>query len=193
MADFTVRFDLESLRGVKEAMRLDNRKLRQGMVLAVNDTAKHAKSHMSRKIRQFIPIKKASIDRRIKVDRAESTDNLRATVTLTDRGPLPLRAFKPRQTKHGINVRYQKGGPLAASAKTSDGRDVPLTSAFIVDSLKGHVFLRRTNKRLPIDKLFGPAVMDIVESEDVLALTAEDANEYLQKRINYRLGIALGD
>jgi|OM-RGC.v1.018318479 Prophage minor tail protein Z (GPZ). len=58
-------------------------------------------------------------------------------------GAIPLRDFQARQTKKGVTAKAW-------------GRRELYESAFKVESLGDHVFARKTSKRLPIKKLWGP-------------------------------------
>lgn len=69
-------------------------------------------------------------------------------------GAIPLKDFNPRQTKLGVTAKAW------GQRKVYDG-------AFIVDSLGRHVFVRKTKKRLPIKKLYGPIPSRLAESEGV--------------------------
>lgn len=80
-------------------------------------------------------------------------------------GAIPLKDFKPVQTKVGV------------SAKAWGQRKV-YEGAFIVDSIGRHVFKRRTKKRLPIDKLHGPIPLKMFE-----ALTTQQRAVELIRRV----------
>lgn len=189
--DIKITTTVDSLQGVKQQLLEDTRKLRVEMSRAVNDTAKHGKSVISRLVRLHVPVSKKSFDKNISIDQA-SPSNLTATISVVDKGALPLRAFRPRQTKAGIRVKFDKKGAFATEARDSKGNPVKLDSAFLVEKLRGHAFARRGARRLPIDKLFGPSALDVWEDAGGPEATRADLDKYLQKRLDYRLGRMFG-
>lgn len=192
MAVVEVKVDLESLRGLKAKLRDDPAGIRKQLAGAVNDTAKHAKSFVSREIRKHVPLKKKRLDRFI--DRTyASPSKLNAEVTVSDDKALPLKLFGARPSKKGIRVRFDKQGQFATEAFTAQGQKIGLSSAFVVDKLGGNIFARRGPKRLPIAKLFGPSPLDVYEAAGGPQLAQADAEAFLKNRIDHRLKYALKD
>lgn len=185
--DLKIQTTVDSLQNIKQQLREDTRRLRLEMSKAVNDTAKHGKSVISRLVRMHVPVSKKAFDKNISIDRA-SPSNLTATITVEDRGALPLKLFRPRQTKSGLRVRFDKKGPFATEARDSKGNPIALSSAFLVESIRGHAFARTSAKRLPIAKLFGPSALDVWTDAGGPEATRADLDRYLQKRLDYRLG-----
>jgi hypothetical protein len=89
-------------------------------------------------------------------------------------GAIPLKDFKPVQTKNGVRARAW-------------GQKKVYEGAFIVNSIGRHVFKRRTGKRLPIDKLHGPIPFKMFEA----VTTQQRAIELLKRTFPERLAKGL--
>lgn len=86
-------------------------------------------------------------------------------------GAIPLKDFNPRQTKRGV------------TAKAWGTRQV-YDGAFIVDSLGRHVFVRKTKKRLPIKKLYGPIPSRLASQDSVSDAVGRMIEERLPPEID---------
>lgn len=85
-------------------------------------------------------------------------------------GAIPLKDFQPKQTKQGV---------LAKAWGVKQLYD----NAFKVDSLGGHVFVRKTDKRLPIKKLYGPIPARLAASDQVEKKVSDTVNERLPREL----------
>jgi hypothetical protein len=156
---------------------------------AINDTAKHEASLISKRIREEVNIKKADVDKYIHTTRA-TPERLAATVTLEKSKKIPLEYFSGRQTALGLTYRIAKSG----------GRTL-VPHGFLAKggSLGGHAFVRKFKNetkgkgsgplvgRLGIRKLEGPSAWGVFEKHRMKKEIHDDAAEYLQNRINHRL------
>ncbi len=186
-----IKTTVSSLADVKQSLRQDVRKIRTQMAAAVNETAKHGRSVISRLIRQHVPISKKFVDKQIIITKANES-NLTAKIETTDTGSLPLKFYKAKAGRDGVKVKFDKKGGFASTAMTDSGQQVPLSTAFIVASIRGNIFARKSDKRLPIAKLFGPGILDSFEKSGGESVLAADLNAYLKKRLDYRLGQGFG-
>jgi hypothetical protein len=91
-------------------------------------------------------------------------------------GSIPLKDFNPRQTKLGVTAKAW------GSRKVYDG-------AFIVDKLGRHVFVRKTDRRLPIKKLYGPIPARLAEQDSITnqveSMIAERITREVDANIKY--------
>ena len=85
-------------------------------------------------------------------------------------GAIPLKDFRPVQTKVGVSHKAW-------------GKKQVAEGAFIVNSIGRHVFKRRTAKRLPIDKLHGPIPFKMFEA----ITTQQRAVELIRRTFPERL------
>lgn len=110
---------------------------------AINHEMAKANTAVKRELRDETGIKARDIARALKRQRAKS-NYLTAQITARG-GAMPLKYFNARQLKMGVRAK-----PWNKTRK--------FKSAFIVKSLAGHVFIRSSKKRLPIEMLWGPAI-----------------------------------
>lgn len=96
--------------------------------------------------------------------------------------PLSLKVFKARQLDFGVKAKW--GGEWHRYRGAFMG---PLPSV-TAGRLNGHVFVRTSAKRLPIEQLFGPAVPEeLVRAESARTFQLTVAN-MLPERVAHELG-----
>lgn len=178
----TIKVDPASLSDVKQSLRENPVRLQKAVAGALNDTATHARSEISKRIREKVNIQKKDLDPSISITRA-TPDNLAAVVTLAKGKRLPLKYFGARQTAQGVTYQIDKSGPRKLIAH-----------AFIVPSLGGNVFVRKQNPstgklfgHLPIRKPEGVSPYAVFVKGGMPELTKEDAASFLDKRLAHRL------
>lgn len=136
---------------------------------AINKVAGAARTFIVRVVAGQISIKQKDLKQQNVKLRKASFRRLVAVILIMG-GRIPLKRFAARQTKKGATYRIQKTG----GRKTVAG-------AFIVETMGGHVFRRKGKTRMPIAKLFGPSVPQVVED------VAELAENTLNRRIGNNL------
>lgn len=195
-----VSIDLAKLQGVKQMLRDNPERFLRVAAGAINDTAKHVASFISKAIRDRVNIRKADIDKHIKRTQA-TPEKLSATVTLAKSYRLPLKYFGARQTRDGVTYQIDRTtrlvGQSGAMAKALGGNRAKSTrdrisDAFIVDKIGGNVFHRaerngQTVGRLPIEKLHGPSPWGVFVKAGLRQPTEADANSFLANRIRHRM------
>lgn len=111
------------------------------------------RSETHKRVRARKRIRVAAIRQALKLNRASGTriEDLEWSVVVTGK-PIRLVDYPHRQNKKGVSVAVNKGK-----------RSV-VKGAFIATMKSGHkgVFVRRGNRRLPIDERFGSRVIDAV-------------------------------
>ena len=85
-------------------------------------------------------------------------------------GAIPLKDFNPKQTAQGVVAKAW-------------GIKQLYDNAFKVDSLGGHVFVRKGKKRLPIKKLYGPIPARLASSDQVEKKVEQTVNERLPREL----------
>jgi hypothetical protein len=121
------------------------------------------------------------------LDKAEGgIANPHAEVTIHGAFRLPLKHFAARQTKKGVTY-------------TMQGKRKLVASAFIVDSIGGHVFARHGAKiamskgryigkmKQPIKKLYGPSPLVAALKNKIRRPLQKEANAELRKQIERRI------
>lgn len=103
---------------------------------------------------------------------ARVTSNLR-TMTTHVRvmyGALPLKDFKATQTPKGVTA-------------TSWGKKKLYKNTFISNELYGHVFVRKTKKRLPISKVYGANPAEVAKSSELRLILTKVIEENMGKEM----------
>lgn len=144
---FSLRFTGDGLPKMDEAIKRlgSEAKARSAYRMALNDTNKAIHTRVKRELSEQMGASQRDIVKHggVKMIRAINS-RLEASI-VSKGGYMPLSDFKSRQVKRGVSA-----------APWTTRRIFPKT--FIVRSLGGNAFKRVSNKRLPIEKLFGPAV-----------------------------------
>lgn len=79
-------------------------------------------------------------------------------------GSIPLKDFNPKQTKKGVTARAW-------------GKRKLYQGAFVSETIGRHVFVRKTKKRLPIKKLYGPIPSRLADTPEVERKVGKVINE----------------
>jgi len=164
---------------------LTEREMKTALMRALNRTADGVKTDAGREIRKSYNVTAKALngtDRRagaFDITRA-TTATLIARVTASGR-PLQLIGFAPRQTKAGVSVAVRKGS-----------RKV-LEHAFIARMKSGHagVFVRRSQKRLPIDEKYTISVPGMLGAKQVQTALRPLAMERFDKAFEQNLRFVL--
>jgi hypothetical protein len=91
---------------------------------------------------------------------------------------LPLRAFSPVRSGKGVSARVW-------------GKRRTYRGAFIVESIGGHVFRRVSKARLPIQKVWGPAVPKEMHTKEAIDAFEKEVRTRLDGRLRHEMGRAL--
>lgn len=146
---------------VKPARRyvssVQRRVVPKAQMRTVNELAKQVVTVSAREIRKRRRLKIGVIKKAMRVTKATIT-RLRARITARGR-PISLKEYAARQTKRGVTVNITGRRKLWKS----DGGRV----AFQVKAIGGHIFARRSKKRLPIEKQWGPSIPSRFVQPDV--------------------------
>jgi hypothetical protein len=115
----------------------------------------------------------------INISKANKT-KLHARVVVRD-GPIPLNYFKfsPGQPR-------PKNPPKLKLAVKKNGMKT-LNSAFVANINGPKIFERRGKKRLPIDRLYGPAVAQITGGAKTRAEIERESAEMYAKRLDHEI------
>jgi hypothetical protein len=91
---------------------------------------------------------------------------------------LSLRSFDPYQARTGVTAR------VWGERKTYRG-------AFIVEKLGGHVFKRKTDARLPIQKLYGPAIPREMHRGGAVDAFQDEVERNMAPRLEHEMNRAI--
>lgn len=153
------------------------KKVRQQIAIALNQAAKKTESLLAKEISKEIVLSQKEIKTTINRVGKATDEKLVVTVRQKETAKIPLKQYKARQNKIGVRYRI---------SKKSGGKTIK--SAFIVESMGSHVFLRRTKKRKPIDKKFGPSPWGVTVVHDLDKLIVKrDVEPEIIKQIDRRI------
>ena len=110
-----------------------------------------------------------------------SGDALEGLIWATGK-PLSLKYFKPRQTKAGTVATVWGKRTLYASAFMG-----PRPGA-VARKLKGHVWVRTSAKRLPIEIKYGPSVPEELVANESARVFEATVQDMLPKRVAHEIG-----
>jgi hypothetical protein len=152
--------------------------LEQVAALAINDTLKNAEVQAARVIAPAMGAPSRAVKAALAIERATPSSLAGALVA---RGkPLKMIEFRPRETRHGVQVRI--GGDVETYRR-----------AFIATMRTGHrgVFERKGRERGPIRELYGASVPGYMARSDVLPLIqqtlADRLNVNLARQLDRRM------
>lgn len=173
-----------TFRGLDEARAaLGDQIINRAISSTINKVATQTRTAISKEVRTVYNVKAKAVKDATTLRRARVGDN-EAFVFGTGKR-IPLRDFGARQTRIGVTVKVKKAG----------GRK-RLPSAFVVQSIGGNVFLRETRRRLPIRKLVGPAIPQMITSPDVIQRILDNAEtispRIFESELQFRIRRALG-
>jgi len=177
---------------------------RRVVMRATNKTLAGVRTDSVKEIRQEVNLSATVVRKTMYVEKATLRD-LRAAVRSRQKYGTSLIAFGARQTRKGVTVQVKKGRPreLIEHAFIRYGQKGGGKQVFWrTGSLKRHVGTRPHKRtfpygalprryRLPIKKLWGPAVPDIMSNEDRMRSIQKKANARLDKNFAHELDYLL--
>jgi len=182
-----IKPNLSQIRRLETAISGTKRNLQREMKIAVRSTAKKGKAMVNAAVRKELAVTKAEVDKHLKVRMQLNNQTPSAQVALSKSARLPLKAFKPRQTKKGVSYKISK-------RRKRDLRK----SAFmgprpgeIAPKLHGHVFKRQGPSRLPIVKLHGASPWGAFKKQRMRRPTRKEIRVYFGKQIERRIRAAI--
>lgn len=146
-----IKADLDSLNAF--ARRIDPTRLRQYASTAVNDTARQIRTRVVVEIVKGSSIARPTVERAVRISDYSNPQTLSATVKGSGR-PISLKEFGAVQTATGVTA-------------TVWGKAQYYPHAFIVPSLGGHVFKREGSSRLPIKKMWGSGIAQVMTQNEI--------------------------
>lgn len=183
MIDITI----ENYEKVQQALKDTPKIVNQVLSRAVNRAAKNAEVNMSKKVREQYVIKASDVKSAITIIKATSQSPValvRATGkknNLTKFKISPTGALQP-QPKGGYKAKVKKSGSLNVVPR-----------GFLVNVRGSLAFMQRVGSaRMPIARLMGPSVPQMIGNKDVITYVENEAKSILDKRIQHELERVLG-
>lgn len=150
---------------------------------ALNRTMTNMATNVSKEVRaRYVKVKAKDINSKDVLYKKRSTRKT-LSASLEYRGLLlPLDRFKVSPK----TVNPRRKSPIKASVKKSNGVK-PLMGAFIADINGIKVFERTSKSRLPIRRLFGPSVPQMIRNEDIKETVERKGMEKFNERIDHEI------
>lgn len=180
----TVNVDQRMLEEVRSKLGDMSKKAPNAISSALNRAVTNVASNVSKEVRKEYVIKASDIKSTLTKTRATRT-SLQAIVK--SRGELvPLDRFKvsPR------TVQPKRKKPIKVAVK-KDGLKETL-GAFVADISGIKVFKRTSKKRLPIDRLFGPSVPQMIGNEEIRKKINREGQDTFNNRLEHEINRILG-
>jgi len=182
-----VKFNRRQIADAAAQLREAGVSVPKAFAAAINDTAKDARSRMSKRIRQWISIKKKALDRTLKISHRATARDLHSGIHLEKTKGIPLQYFGARQTAAGVTFRLSKLAPRQLIAHAFMGPKPGVLAA----TLHGGVFIRLGKARLPIEKLRGDTPYDVFVRTGMLGPTTKETTDLLKKNVDQRTRFAI--
>lgn len=146
---------------------------------ALNRAASGIKTNASKKAREMYRIKAKDVNQTFTVKKASKAQLAAAVISKS--GSMGLEKFKvnssnPAARPKKFKAAVKKGGSLKE-----------ITRGFVANISGIKVFRRTSKKRLPIDRLFGPPVPQMVNKKEVREFVEQQAAETYQKRLDHEI------
>jgi hypothetical protein len=175
MGEFTVRVDTRDFDRMAATFAFVGANIQPALRRAINHTGDKARTQVQRALVKQTGLKYGRIREALKTYPAGA--GLTYRIVARD-GYVSLKEFAARQTAKGVSA-----APW--------GRRRVFPHTFIVPSLGGHVFERTSSTRLPIRKLWGPAIPnEMVKDQTKTAFESVVAAE-LPARVDVEIGAIL--
>ena len=178
-----VTVDSNQIAGIKRAIENTGRVLRKELQVAVNATAKKAKSIINREIRLELAAPASSVAKTIRASRMASNTELSATVEVKKTSRIPLRDFGARQTRKGVTARISK----TRGRKLYEGAFQGPRPGLMNAKWRGRVFRRLGKSRNPIAQLYGPSSWGVFTVGKRQGPSVEQTEAELKKQIDRRI------
>lgn len=169
----------KQIREAQEILHEFPRKAPQAIIRALNRGVTNINSNISKEVRKEYNIKAGDITPTLNVVKA-TTGHLGASVRSRS-GVIPLDRFKI--SPKTINPRRKP--PIKAEVKK--GVRKSLGSGFMADIHGPKVFRRSGKSRLPIQRLFGPAVPQMIGNEKVREKIEREGQEMFERTLDHEI------
>lgn len=179
MITTSVSVDERAIEDIKSRLGSMEKKAPQVIANSLNRAMSSVAKAVNEELRKNYHIKTADIKPTITRTRAKRSD---VNAVLKSSGPVvPLDRFKVSPK----TVNPKRKSPIKVAVKK--GAAKPLEGAFNADINGVKVFKRSTKRRLPIDRLFGPSVPQMLNREDIRNRIDVTGQKMFNKRIDHEI------
>lgn len=150
---------------------------------SLNKTISGVRTDAKREATASYEVKSSAVHKSITIQKA-SGSALEA-IALSRGRPIPLSSFKVKPKK--VQRKGPKGRKISVSVKK--GTSTTLDNAFVAQFRSGNtaVVERKTKRRLPIRKLYGPSIPKMIENDKVMDTIKAKAKDRLSKNFAHEV------
>lgn len=177
-----ISFDTNK-RAIAELSRLlqgNSKQLKRQLVTAVNKTTTKTKAFIAKKVAADLAVPQKMIKKTVRVQKARGSPS--AKLTQKDWNGFPFSQLKARQNSVGVSYKGLKSLGTQMRAGAFQGPKPGAMKA----SWRGNAFKRTSASRLPIEKQFGPSVIEIFIHMGLTKQAVKFARAQLVKEIKER-------
>ena len=173
-----IHADDQSIRELQRELVEWGKRLRKELAIATNKAAKKTQRSIAKQIVQELAVTQKVVRDKTRVaKKAKATDPMpTAVIVLQQTNRIPLKEFRPRQTKKGVTYKV---------SKTKGRKTIP--GGFIVDAYGGHVYKRPNAARATGKRKKGPSPWGVFVKRGLRIPTIVSAKKELRKQILERV------
>lgn len=175
----TVKVDEKLLQEVQERLGQFSNKAPNAIANALNRAATNIRSNISKEVRKEYIIKASDVKATLSKNKASRGDL--SVVVRSTGSVIPLDRFKVSPK----TVNPKRKAPIKAAVKKGGMKEI--LRAFVADIHGIKVFQRKGKPRLPIRRLFGPSVPQMLGNETVRDQIEKEGHETFHRRLDHEI------
>lgn len=175
----TIAVDERIIRSVQAQLSGIEHKAPNVIANALNRTMSNLAANINREVRAKYNIKTSDIKGSLEKKRANK-NNLSASIK-SKSGVIGLDHFKVSPLK----VQPKRKKPIKTAVKKGATKSLP--GGFVQDVNGLKVFVRNTKKRLPIRRLYGPSIPQMIENENIRDELDLKASAMFKQRLDHEI------
>ncbi len=175
-----ITIDVSKIKEVEQALGEYKSKTPTALSRAINRAAANAKTNASKKAREQYNIKAKDVNATINITKASKSSLGAVVKSVGER--IPLIKFKVSPS----NAR-SKNKPKVLKVSVKKGGLKELVGAFVADVNGNKVFKRTSKSRLPIQQLYGPAVPQMLGTDNAREYIENEYTKVFDQRLDHEI------
>lgn len=175
----TVDFEEKMLQEVQDKLGSFHKKAPNAIANALNRAATTVNKNTKLEVRKKYVIKSSDVQKTLTKSKANRS-NL-GVVVKSEGALIGLEKFKIQPK----TINPKRKSPIKIGVKKGNLKTV--MGAFVANINGPKAFERSTDKRLPINRLFGPSVPQMLENEEVRSEIEQTGQETFEKRLDHEI------
>lgn len=179
MINQTIAVDERLIRSVQDQLTGMEHKTPNVIANALNRSMSNLIANINREVRAKYNVKASDI--KGSLERKRANKNNLSTFVKSKSGVIGLNHFKVSPLK----VQPKRKKTIKAAVKKGATKSLP--GGFVQDVNGLKVFVRNTKKRLPIRRLYGPSIPQMIENENIREELDKKARAMFKQRLDYEI------